>query len=235
MNTPFAESLWPACYSALHLDRFLLGELPASAAQELRAHLDGCARCTASLETLQKREPLPMLRVVPLRPRRWRPVLAAGAGLAAAASVLLVLRAAVPLDRGTLERSKGSGFALAMYVLHEGAVRRAAPGETVAPGDAVRFSVNAPAPGYLAVLSLDPQRHASVYFPLGERAEPIAAARDFLLPLGTRLDTTLGEEHLTALFCKTAVELLPLRAALEQGTLKLPEGCQETRWSFVKR
>ncbi len=234
MNTPFAESLWPACYSGLHFDRFLLGELPAAASQELRAHLAGCARCTACVESL-RREPLPMLRVVPLRPRRWPRVAAAGAGIAAAASLLLVVRAPAPLGRVTLERSKGSGFALAMYVQHGAAVRRAAPGESVAPGDAVRFSVTAPAAGYLAVLSVDPQRRASVYFPLGERAAPIAAGTDLALPLGTRLDATVGEEHLTALFCKTPVELAPLRAALEQGRLQLPQGCQETRWSFVKR
>ena len=231
MNTPLAESLWPACYSGLHFDRFLLGELPAAAAEEVRAHLAGCARCTACLESLRPREPLPPLRVVALRPWRWARMAAAGAGIAAAAALLLVLRAPAP----ALERSKGSGFALAMYVQHGGAVRRAAPGEPVAPGDAVRFSITAPSAGFVAVLSVDPLRRASVYFPLGERAAPIQAGTDLALPQGTRLDATVGDEQLTALFCAAPVALEPLRAALEQGALKLPDGCQETRWSFVKR
>ena len=230
MNSPFAESLWPACYSGLHFDRFLLGELPDEGAAEVRAHLAGCARCTACLESLRPREQLPTLRVVPLRPRRWPRLLAAGATVAAAASLLIVLRAPLPADR-----LKGSGFALAMYVQHGGAVRRAAPGESVAPGDAVRFSVTAPSAGYLAVLSLDPEKRASIYFPVGDRAAPIDAGADLALPLATRLDATAGEEHLTALFCAAPVELAPLRAALEQGRFSLPDGCEETRWSFVKR
>ena len=244
MNSPFAESLWPACYSGLHFDRFLLGELSAGDAKELRVHLAGCARCTACLESLRPGEPLPPLRVaaagagqtaeaglvVALRPRRWTRPLAAAAGIAAAASLLLVLRAPAPS-----ERRKGSGFALAMYVQHGEAVRRAEPGESVAPGDAVRFAITAPAAGYVAVLSVDPERRASIYFPLGERAAPISAGFDLALPQGTRLDATTGEEHLTALFCTAPVELAPLRAALEQGALKLPDGCQETHLRFVKR
>ena len=128
-----------------------------------------------------------------------------------------------------------SGFALAMYVQHGTAVRRAAPGESVSPGDAVRFSITAPAAGFVAVLSLDAEKRASVYFPLGAQAAPTAAGADLALPQGTRLDATVGEEHLTALFCTAPVALEPLRAALEQGAFQLPDGCQETRWSFVKR
>lgn len=230
MNNPLAESLWSACHSGLQFDRYLLGELPAGEAAELRAHLAGCARCTACVESLRPREALPALRVVPLRPRRWPRLAAAGAGLAAAASLLIVLRAPPPG-----ERAKGPGFAIAMYVQHGAAVRRAAPGESVSPGDAVRFAVDAPASGYLAVLSVDPEKRASIYFPSGDRAAPIEAGRDLALPAATRLDATVGEERLTALFCTAPVELSPLRAALEQGAFKLPDGCQETRWSFVKR
>jgi hypothetical protein len=164
------------------------------------------------------------------RPRRasWRlPAAAAAAGLAAAASVLLLLRPA--------ERTKGPGFALGMYVQHGSEVRRAGPGEVVAPGDAVRFAVTTPAGGYVAVLSLDPKGRGSVYYPLGARAAPVAAGAEVLLPLGMRLDGTLGEERIMALFCTSAVELEPVRAALEGGNEHVPVGCQVARWSFVKR
>ncbi|HET7786144.1 MAG TPA: zf-HC2 domain-containing protein [Myxococcales bacterium] len=231
MSTLFAERLWPACFSALHLDRFLLGELDPPAADEVRAHLASCTRCSEAVQSMRAREPLPPLRVVPLRPRSRRVrVVAAAAGLAAAASVLLLLRPPAPR-----ERSKGPGFSLGMYVQHGGEVRRAGPSETVAPGDAVRFTVTAPAGGYVAVLSLDPQGRGSIYYPAGPRAAPVSAGSDLALPLGTRLDASVGEERIVGLFCASPVELEPLRASLERPPLAVPEGCQVTRWSFVKR
>jgi hypothetical protein len=53
--------------------------------------------------------------------------------------------------------------------------------------------------------------------------------------LGTRLDATVGEERVVGLFCSSPVELEPLRIQLERGGALAPEGCQVTRWSFVKR
>jgi hypothetical protein len=178
-------------------------------------------------------EALPPLRVVPLAPRSRTALraVAAAVGVAAAASFLTIVQPFGP--RGT--RAKGSGFALSMYVDHRGEVRRVGSGEAVAPGDAVRFAVSTPAEAYVAVLSLDAKGHASIYFPQGGRAQPVPRGVDVPLPLGTRLDDTVGEERIVGIFCQSAVELEPLRAHLERGALVLPDGCQETRWSFVKR
>ena len=233
----FAERSWPACHSQLVLDRYLLGELPEAEAASLRAHVEGCEKCRGAIEQLRP-EPLPPLRlvpgavVVPLRPaarRRWpRIAAAAAASVAMAASVALVARRPG-------ERTKGPGFSLSMYVQHGGEVRLAAPGEAVATGDAVRFAVSAPAAAYVAVLSVDPRGRASVYFPLGPRAEPVAAGRDVALPLATRLDDSAGEERVMGLFCASPIELEPVRAALQRGGDFVPDGCQVTRWSFSKR
>ena len=232
MSTRPADRLWAACLSALQLDRFLVGELDGAEAERVRAHLAGCVRCAGAVDQMRtlREERLPPLRVVPLPPRRrrWRHATAAGLGIAVAASLVLVLR-----PPG--ERVKGPGFALQMYVEHGGEVRRAGPGETVAPGDAVRFAVTAPAKAYVAVLSLDPRGHGSVYFPLGARAALVEAGAEVALPLGTRLDGTVGVERIVGLFCSSPVELEPLRVQLERGGASVPEGCQETRWSFVKR
>jgi hypothetical protein len=232
MSNPLAQRLWPACLSALQLDRFRMGELSGAAAAEVRAHLAGCARCADAVRELSGDEPLPPMRVVPLQPQRrpaWHRAAAAGIGVAAAASLLLVLRPA------TGERSKGSAPALSMYVQHGGEVRRAGPGEPVAPGDALRFAVTTPVAAYVAVLSIDPRGHGSVYFPLGARAELLPAGQEAPLPIGTRLDATVGEERVVGLFCSAPVELEPIRAALESGRGKIPDSCQVTRWSFVKR
>jgi Domain of unknown function (DUF4384)/Putative zinc-finger len=233
MSIPLPDRLWPACYSSLHLDRFLTGELEPLEAERVRAHAAACSRCGPALDAIRAAgdERLPPLRLVsPLlpHPQRWWAVAAAGAGIAAAASLLLILRPSG-------ERVKGAGFALAMYVEHRGEVRRAGPGEIVAAGDAVRFAVTAPETAYLAVLSIDPRGKSSIYFPAGPRAERVQAGVDVALPLGTRLDDTVGEERIVGLLCAGPVELGPVRDGLERGDPTFPEGCQVTRWSFVKR
>jgi hypothetical protein len=156
-----------------------------------------------------------------------------GAGaLAAAAAAILVLRMPGPLDT----RSKGAAPALSMYVRHGSDVRRAAPGEVVAAGDAVRFAVTLPRPAYVAVLSLDPAGRASVYFPAGERAAEVGAGADVALPLATRLDATVGEEQVFGLFCDRPLELAPVRALVDAAVSgAAPAGCQVSRWNFVKR
>ena len=237
MNPSLAKATWPACLSALRLDRFLMEELDEADAAEVRAHLGGCARCTnaaAGLREGRESAQLPPLRLVPLadKPRaNWR--LRAGAaavGLAAAASLLFAVRRIEPN-----ERLKGSGPGLSMYVQHGDEVRRAGPDEVVAAGDAVRFAVTTPVSAYVAILSLDPNGRGSIYYPLGARAQEVSAGSEVPLPLGTRLDASLGVERVVGLFCTSAVELEPVRAAWEAGAVHIPPGCQVTRWSFVKR
>lgn len=236
MTTTLAGVAWPACLSALRLDRWMAGELGSVEAEEVRAHVAGCARCGSAVESLRgAREGarLPPLRAVPTpaRPARLRRLVTVAAGLAAAAGVVLVLRPHAPADR-----TKGARVGLAMYVRHGEEVRLAGPGEAVAPGDAVRFAVTTPEPAWVAVLSLDPAGRASVYFPEGSHAARIAPGADVPLPLATRLDATVGEERVLGLFCDRPIELEPVRAALESGADgAAPEGCQVTRWSFVKR
>lgn len=254
MSTALAAAAWPACLSALRLDRFLAAELSPAEAAEVRGHLDGCARCAAALAGLEAARDsahLPPLQVVPLdgpaaplpsvaRQARRRVMATLVGGLAAAAALLLVVRPEAPAERA---KGRPGALGLGVYVLHDGAVRRAGPGEVLAPGDALRFAVTAPGPGYVAVLSLDPAGKASVYYPAGGRAEPVApGAREaeVALPLATRLDATVGEERLYALFCEGPVELEPVRAALEgagrrEGEPPAPAGCQVTRWRFEKR
>jgi len=239
MNLELALPPWTACLSALRLDRWMMGELEPADADTVRAHVTTCAGCSTALAGMRGvREEMRSLPLPPaLRSRHvsWTPRAVWGtAGLALAAGLLLVMRPAVPT-----ERSKGAGGIpeLAMYVQHGDEVRRAAPGEEVAPGDAVRFAVSTPVAAYVAVLSLDPTGRAFVYFPDGEQAAPMPAGTEVALPLGTRLDATRGEERLLGLFCAAPVALEPVRLQLESsaGTAPLPEGCQGVRWSFVKR
>lgn len=236
MNLSLAFPPWTACFSALRLDRWMMGELDPADAESIRAHLTTCAGCSTAVAGMRGvREELRSLPLPPalLARRTWKPRAALGTvGLALAAGLLLVLRPSLPT-----ERSKGQGLALSMYVQHGDEVRLAGPGDTVAPGDAVRFAVTTPVAAYVAVLSLNPAGRAFVYFPDAEQAAQVAAGLEVALPLGTRLDATRGEERLLGLFCSSPVSLEPLRLGLEAtgGAAPLPAGCQGVRWSFVKR
>jgi len=239
MNLATTPLSWNACLSALRLDRWMMGELDSTDAESVGTHVGACAACSTALAGIRGvREevhtlPLPAVLVrSPVRRRLPRPVVA-GLGLALAASLLLMVRSEV----GDRVRRKGPGLGLAMYVQHGTHVRRASPGESVSPGDAVRFAVSTPVPAFVAVLSLDPSGRASVYFPEGPQAAQVPAGTEVPLPLGTRLDETIGEERLLALFCTTPVELEPIRLTLEQAHdgAPLPTDCQGLRWSFVKR
>ena len=247
MNDALMAVSWRACTSALRLERWTHGELPASEAEAVRAHVADCRSCADALHGLQsrEREELPPLRFLAPAPaprpqralalRRW-PL--AAAGLAAiAAGVLVTLRIALaPETRVPGTSLKGQGVGISMFVQHGGSVRRAEQGEVVATGDAVRFAVTTPRRSYVAILSLDPQGHASVYFPLGPRAESVEPGVESPLPLGTRLDGSVGEERVWALLCPSPVELEPLRAQLERGRVEvLSQVCTVIPWRFVKR
>ncbi|HYD42853.1 MAG TPA: DUF4384 domain-containing protein [Anaeromyxobacter sp.] len=243
MSTSLANAAWPACHSALRFDRWVAGELAPAEADALRTHVVGCDRCRTALEELEqvRSEPLPPFRAdesvvhravpPPRARRRWAAAAGALAAAAAAAGLFLL---PPPEPAGT--RTKGAGPALAMYVRHGGEVRRAAPGEKVAAGDAVRFAVSLREPAYVAVLSLDPAGHASVYFPEGDRAAQVKAGAEVALPLATRLDATAGEEQVFGLFCDRPLDLAPVRALVDAAAAGTgPAGCQVTRWTFVKR
>ena len=251
MKRSLAEVTWPACTSALRLDKLALGELASAEAAELTEHLAGCEKCAAAAAGLQadRQRTLPPLKlasapalatVTPIRPlqpaqprtrRRWTARFAAGAlGLAAAASLAIAVKPLAPPWR-----TKGPSVALGMFVQHAGEVRAAGPGEVVAPGDSILFTVTTPREAFVAVLSLDGRGHASIYFPQAPRAAKVQAGREVPLPTGTRLDDATGEEHLLGLFCSAPVELEPVRAGLASRAFHIPDGCQVTRWSFVKR
>lgn len=221
--------LEPACVSDLALDQ-LLGDSaePAEHARVL-AHLTACMRCALRYEALANQR-AGFLERVPswqrLRAqretagrgggrRRW---LFGGGAVVAAASLLLALS----LARGGAApglRSKG-GPRIGAYVKHGDRVARADNGSKVRPGDRVRFTYSSDEPVHFALLNRD-ALHATTYFPLGARTEPVAAGHDVALDFSIKLDGQPGSERIHGLFCREPVQLEPLRAAL-QATGELP-------------
>lgn len=236
-----------ACVSDYAFDRWLAGALQAEERAAAEAHVASCARCERRLAQLEgervawhaaplaplTRQPAPS-RVAPVR-KRAALYAAASSALALAAAALLFLRPAPRAPEGGT-RAKGPR-SIGFYVKHGAAVRRGAHGEVVAPGDALRFTYSSERRGYLAVLSFDGARRASVYYPSdAAHTVPIEPGRDVPLPISTVLDGVLGQETLLGVFCETAVALEPLRRALEADPrAPPPPGCTIDRLAIEKR
>ena len=139
----------------------------------------------------------------------WLPL----AAVATAALAVLVVRD-VPEAESTV---KGSLVFSAFRQRENAAAEELPTGALVKPRDRIRFSVRAPADGFVAVLSRDGAGHASVYYPFSASQAAPHGAKDTLLPGAIMLDDVLGTERVWALFSARAFELGPLLQQLERG------------------
>lgn len=218
------------CPSTFQLDRADAGELLGNERLALERHVGTCARCQERRAALAREQawfsahapalpaPPPRLTVVrspvaaPRAPvRRW----VWSGGLAAAAALVVVVLGFG--DRTRDVRTKG-GARLAFFVRHDGVVRTGAPGEVVAPGDALEFAFAGAAGAHVAVLSRDPDGRASVYYPLDGRTARVPDGDEEMTSSNSVvLDATLGQETLYGLVCRESLALEPVRRAVERG------------------
>ena len=153
---------------------------------------------------------------VSVLPRPRTRVPAVGASLAAvalAALGFLALRSGLEPGVPGDTRVKGGEPRLGFYVKHGDEVRRGEPGESVRPGDALRFVYTSDRTFFIALFSRD-ARELSLYYPEGEHAIELAPGQDAALDFSVELDATPGTERVIALFCPQTFELEVARAAL---------------------
>lgn len=236
------------CLSDLMLDRLLGDEVLPQDAAEVQSHMSSCERCQGRLDSMRRfRDGLclpPLQSFAPARrpmvSRTRQRIYSFGATLAVAASLVLwmfvrspqrVLNPVEPL----LSRTKGSSN-LGFYLKRGEQVMLGAPGDILHPGDNIEFTYRATRSGYIAVLSLDGNGKASIYYPDGPNAAPLDAGEQ-LLPLSTVLDDALGTERVYSLFCANAVPLSPLLSNLEttRGNMSMVPGCVIETLHFEKR
>lgn len=235
------------CLSDYRLDQLVAGELDPRAEEESRAHLLGCANCAARLSAIEADRAAfladpPPLRVPPRRVTRrlltWAPRIAAPLALAAAVALWMrVQPPAVEPGDPAATRIKGKSR-LGLYVKRGPAILPGASGDTVYPGDTLQFTTTVQREGvFVAVISVDGARKASVYYPGGPRAVKVEPGTDAALDQSTVLDDVLGPETAYGLFCDSPVELEPVRAAFEAApeAPPIPAGCVVDRVSFTKR
>ena len=157
-------------------------------------------------------------------------------------------------DVGSLEQTRSKGAGHLRYYVREGkgvqegmrgqegkhvqeraGVHIGQDGDVLRPGDAIRFAVTLDQPAYVAVLSVDGEGKASVYFPTKRRAQRVEAGSNVLLPLSTELDDALGQEVIYGVFCQSPMLLEPIRSRLAtEGESAIPQGCKVETVSFSK-
>jgi hypothetical protein len=241
------------CASDLALDRWLAGELTLDEQRDIEAHVAACAACSAqrgrlaearrtfaqeapSFAALQRAEPASRRAAAggPQRAERYRWLVAASA-LAAAAVFVAVFQPGPPLPdaEGHGTRTKGGIASLGWVVRRGEHVLEGGPEERLQAGDAVRFTVSAREPVYVAILGLDVRGRASVYHPHADTLVKVEAGADQLLPAAIQFDSAPGEERLYGVFCRSAEPVSRVQAAIERSpdAPQLPQGCSHERWT----
>jgi hypothetical protein len=234
-------------FTDVELERELAGDLPATrdfARQapdadrarlaELRAEHEAFLR-SVDVDMEVKRIQQRVARATPEKKMWWRWLVPASA-LAAAATVLLVLlrRGDTPTKPDDDLQVKGDEISLIVHLATEGGSRRLTSGDTVAPGDKVRFEVNAVKAGYIAVVGIDGSGALSIYHP-GNGTGPIAfdpQAR--LLPGAIALDATPGDERFYAIYSPTPFAFDAVLPTLEENR-PLPPGLSKAEVVLHKR
>lgn len=237
------ETRGESCLSDFAIDALVAGDVGAAKEKSDREHLATCDACRARFEKASRAAEAFSREAPALAPiarknklKSVHVLFAAVPIVAVAAAILLFVRfERHDVDDDLSTRLKGSSH-IGFYVKHGDAVSPGTIGARVHAGDALRFTYATTTSGYLAILSVDGGKSASIYFPDGPTAAPIEAAENRPLASSTVLDDTLGHETLYGLFCDKPIALEPVRAALAANPERAPvvEGCTVDVTTFDK-
>lgn len=234
----------PECPAPAVLEAFSAGEDPGETAKR---HIDACPNCApyvaalrgGSEAFLRARPPEQFLRKLDRRAeatrkrRRWWLALLPTAALAA---LVLVLLPIVDGTNGGGVLVKGDPFKV-VFRRGEASPQVVSADARLRPGDALRFSYDAPSDGYLLILNLDGTGQASVFYPPeGTRSAPIARGATDFLPGSIVLDEAPGPEWLVAVFSQKPLEAALLLARLKEqaGTAQPKLVCDGCRVSTLR-
>ena len=220
------------------LERHAAGDLTGEALERVERALATSPAEKARLEALRADSAAFLIQQPPgpvaarlEKPRRpswmfWVPLVAVAAGV-------LVFVAAPPVAEPD-SSVKGAVSLSAFRQRADGTVETLTTGQIVHPGDAIRFQVTAPGPGFLAVLSRDGARKSTTYHPFnGVKAAPFDPKQP-LLEGAIALDEVKGRETVWAVFGPQAFELAPLVKQLGEGREPSGPGLTISALEWVK-
>lgn len=233
----------PGCPANADLEAHSAGELP-----ELDPHVAGCTSCGPYVAALKEetaafvkaRPPelflkkLEARRAAAPRARPWWQWLAVVVPVAAA---LLLVVWSRPVDDGVV--LKGGEFRV--FAKRGDAEPSALINDALArEGDLLRFSYDAPADGFIAVLDLDGSDTASVFYPWQGTAPAAIARGASVLPGSVALDAQVGPEWLVAVWSKKPFDVKALLAQLKGQATRdrialTCDGCQVSTLRVVKQ
>ncbi|KFE67752.1 DUF4384 domain-containing protein [Hyalangium minutum] len=223
------------CVPDALLERYLTDSLSAADRDQLEARLMESPRDRARLEELRadsaafliQHPPAPLVARFRRQRRRrggswhWPTLLTEVLLVGAAVGMLLVLQgdSLLRLLRDEPDFSVKGSVVLVMYRKEGDTGIPVSQNARLAPNDALRFEVRAPASGYVAVLSRDGRGAAFVYYPFDGVDAALYDASQPLLPGAIELDDTLGQEDVYALYSAEPFGLEWAVEALRQGRL----------------
>jgi hypothetical protein len=240
----------PECPSDFTLDRLHAGELPPAEAQQAERHVAGCADCGARLAERQAgfgaidgvdpRVMLGRIRKGLDEPARasvserlsgWMRRLLAPVAMAATAAVVLMV--VVPgQQQGT--RMKGA-LALHVFRLTGDHAEEVVSGDTFAPGDRLRFSVDVPSEGHVTVLGVEASGALYTAWPLEPGVQTrFEEGNGITLPGAVSLDAQPGREMLYLVHCPLEVGTPECTSGGAGDKPVCPEGCVMTPFIMEK-
>ncbi len=241
----------PDCPSDFTLDRLHSGELSPEETQTHQRHVAGCKACGArmaerragfdAIEGVDPRAMLARIRTGLDRPAPWPQRLLGGlrrfiGPLAVAVTASLVLVVVTREDvEGPGTRIKGS-LALHVFRLAGDHAEEMVSGSTFAPGDRLRFTVDLPAEGHVAVLGVEASGTLYTAWPLDPEAQTrLAAGKGIELPGAVSLDEQPGRETFYLVQCPVKVGPPRCTSQGAEAAPACPAGCATSSFRMEKR
>lgn len=142
---------------------------------------------------------------------------------------------------------KGS-LKLNVYADHSEGGKNLSIGDSVRPGDRIKFSVSVRKPGYLMIIGVDETKKTFLYYPNRKhpRAKEIKPGKEQVLPGAIKLDKALGIEWVIALKCREEFGFQEAKQSMGQATASMSEwkhkgvpkifsACDQSAFYFVKK